>query len=90
MTRGAFAVTTTAQALLAPGTKWVRLFIQNPSNQDVYFELDTADGTLTTANGLKLATLTEKVIDNPVPRSAAVVSVIHGGSGDKEIRFSAN
>ena len=86
MTRGSFDVTTTATPLLPAWTKWVRLFIQNPSDTDVYFELDAAGSTLTTSNGLKLATLTEKVIDNPVPGTAAVITLIHGGSGNKAIR----
>jgi hypothetical protein len=86
--RGSFNVTTAAQTINSGGQKWSRGIIQNLSDADVYVQFTTESDALTTGNGLKVAATSGVLeFEAPVKGNGGAVQVIHGGSGNKAIRY---
>lgn len=75
--------------MVAAGLGWSMLYIKNVSDTTVYVQWSEESTPLTTANGVPIAANGElRIPASDAPRRPAV-NVIHGGSGNKELRYVA-
>lgn len=82
----AINVTTTAAIAIPANVKRVGVLIQNVSDTTIYLKMDESTTALTTANGLALLPSEYLSFATKDHQSFAPIYVIHGGSGNKEIR----
>lgn len=87
--RGAHQATTAVTTVIPAGTGWTIAHFANVSDTTIYIQWSEESTALTTANGMPIAAgAMRSIIASDVPVRAAV-QAIHGGSGNKELRYVA-
>lgn len=86
MARGAYNATTSASTAVASAS-YTTAYIYNESDTTVYVQWTTESDALTTSNGIPIPTLTSIRIVAPNNGPQPAIQVIHGGSGNKAIRY---
>ena len=83
-THSTYAVTTASTTAIAANSTRRYLLIQNNSDTDIYIHLTA--GTVTTANGFKIAA-SGGSLDLTSYQLTGAITAIHGGSGTKTLTF---
>lgn len=87
MARGAYNATTAATNAVAADTNYTIAYLYNASDATVYVQWTREADELTAANGIPIVTLTSLRIIAPNSGPQPAIRVIHGGAGNKEIRY---
>lgn len=86
--RGAKNITTGETEVVAAGINWNVATLHNNSDTTVFYQYTAESDALTISNGIPLASGAKEriVVKDPIRRGA--IKAIHGGSGNKEVRYA--
>lgn len=87
--RGAHNATTSPTTVIAAGVGWTYVYLHNNSDTTIYVQWTDEANALTTSNGVPIAAGSALRLAASAQPSRPAVRVIHGGSGNKELRYVA-
>lgn len=85
---GAHNATTTASDMAAAQSGWSTGLIYNNSDTTVYVKYTADAAEVTTANGIPIPAAGSLRLISLYPGVNPAIRIIHGGSGNKEVRYA--